>query len=83
MDKRAAMNRIHVTSGDRHRDIACLRINTLAFLGYAGLAHQSAQVDLDRTENRELKVQQGDDLAVPERVHQGEIAVVDGLLHHG
>ena len=54
-----------MTSGDLNRGVACLRINAMAFFGYAGLAYQPAQVDLDRTEHGELKVQQGDDLSVP------------------
>ncbi|GAB3837397.1 hypothetical protein HDA39_008331 [Kribbella italica] len=83
VDQRAPMNRIHVTSGDLQRGRACFRIDALAFLGYAGLAHQSAQVDLDRTEHGELKVQQSDDLAVPQGVHQSEVAVVDRLLDQG
>ena len=49
-------------------------------LGDEGLAHQPAQVDLDRAEHGELEVEQGDDLAVPQGVHQREVAVVDDLL---
>ncbi|WP_350268796.1 hypothetical protein AAFP32_08660 [Brevibacterium sp. CBA3109] len=38
----ATILRIHMTSGDLHRGCACFRFDVLAFLGYAGLTHQSA-----------------------------------------
>ena len=48
-----------------------------------GLAHQPAQVDLHRAQHGELEVEEGDHLAVPQRVHQREVAVVDDLLDDG
>ena len=62
------MGRIQLLCSDGDRGIARLRINAKSFFGHAGLADQSAQVDLDGTQYGELEVEEGDDVAVPQRV---------------
>ncbi len=38
MDKRKPMNWIHITSGDFNGGVACFRVNSMAIVGYAGVA---------------------------------------------
>lgn len=83
LDERMTMYRIHVTSGDLDCCVPRLRINALTIIGNARLTQQATEVDLDRAEHSELEVQQGDNLAAPEGVHECKIAMVDGLLNHG
>ena len=77
------MDWIPFTSCDGERGRAGVVVGPLPILGYEGLAHQPAQVDLHRAQHGELEVEEGDHLAVPQRVHRREVAVVDDLLDDG
>ena len=72
-----------MTSCDGKRGSTGIRVGPLPILGHEALAHQATQIDLPGAEEGELEVEEGDDLAVPQGVHQREVPVVDELLDEG
>src|ERR1700704_166578 len=63
-EQRATVDWIPLTSCDGERGRAGVVVGPLLVLGYEGLAHQPAQVDLDWAQHGELEVEEGDQLAV-------------------
>src|SRR5256714_9054273 len=79
MEQRAAVDWIQLASSDVERGSAGVRVDARTVVGHE-VGHEPTQVDLGWAEQGELEVEQGDDVAVPQRVHQREVAVVDDVL---
>src|SRR3954470_15088721 len=77
------MDWIAMTNSDGKCGSGCIRVAAVSVVGHEGLSHQPAQVDLDRAEHGELEIEESDDLAVPQGVHQCEVTVVDDLFSEG
>src|SRR3954470_7932225 len=77
------MDWIAMTNSNGECGSGCIRVGAVSGGGHERLGHQPAQVDLDRTEHGEFEIEESDDLAVPQRVHQCEVTVVDDLFDEG
>ena len=79
------MDWIPFTSCDGARVGVGVVVGPLPILGHEGLGTRASHANRHRSistgpSTAELEVEEGDHLAVPQRVHQREVAVVDDLL---